>query len=82
MVTTVPPAVLPEVGEMLVIEGAGGRGDLKVNPLWMAFLPSGLMTSTVTVPAVLGRVVARSWVALTKLTLAAADEPKLTRAPD
>jgi len=79
MVTVVPPAAGPEMGERLLTVrdvvpklNAPGRD---------ALVPSGLVTAMLTDPAACGGVVAVSWVAFTKETLAAGLPPKETFAP-
>jgi hypothetical protein len=79
MVTVVPPAAGPEIGEMLltVIEDVPKLKALAR----VALAPSGLVTATLTDPAACPGVVALSWVELTKETLDAGLPPKETVAP-
>ena len=83
IVTAVPPAVAPLLGEMLLIVGGGGVLVVYVKPLASeALCPSGLVTLTVTAPAACAGVVAVMVVLLVTATLVAALPPKLTAAPE
>ena len=82
MVTAVPPAVEPEVGETAVTVGAG-FAVLYVYPLVRVPLcPSLLVTTTFTAPTAWAGVVAVIELPLTTFTPLAAVPPKLTVAPD
>jgi hypothetical protein len=79
MVTEVPPAIVPELGETLVMVGGGVP---YVKPATnVANWSSGLVTRTSTTPAAWGGVTAPSCVALVTVTDAAATPPKDTVAP-
>jgi hypothetical protein len=79
MVTVVPPAAGPEIGEMLL--------TLKVAvpnvkpPASVAVPPAGLVMATATEPAACAGVVAVRWLELTRETLVAELPPKVTVAP-
>ena len=78
MVTLVPPRVVPLVGDTAVTVGAGGGGVTKVNSVFAAFVPLGVVTRTLAVPAAPAGVVAVMLVALTTETPVAATPPMVT----
>jgi hypothetical protein len=78
MVTTAPPADVPELG--LTAVTAGAEAALKVNrsPIPKADVPAALTTEMSQVPAALGAVTAVIMVSELIVKLAAAAGPKLT----
>ncbi len=80
IVTTVPPAIGPDVGLIDVTVGSTGGAAVKVNvsPAEVAEVPAGVVTFTSTAPAACAGEVACTDVALTKLNAAAAVPPNDT----
>jgi hypothetical protein len=82
MMTAVPPAVLPEAGETLLIVGAGLLVEY-VNPFVSVSLwPSLLVTSTLVAPDECTGVIAVIAVLLTTVTAVADVPPIFTDAPE
>src|SRR5262249_45706229 len=78
MYTTVPPAVLPEVGLIAVTEGAVAAEYVYWSAAPVADVPLGVVTVISTTPAARGGAVARMVVAETTVKLVAAVVPKDT----
>jgi hypothetical protein len=82
MVTAVPPAAVPDAGEIAVSVGVGLDTAVKVNP-WVnvPLCVSLLVTTTLTVPAACAGVVAVIDVLFTTVTPVAGVPPRITVAP-
>ena len=80
-VTEVPPAAGPEFGETPVTVGAGAGAEYVNPPVRVPVCPPGLVTTTLTIPAVCAGVTAVIVVAFATLTFVAAVPPTVTVAP-
>jgi hypothetical protein len=79
MVTTVPPAVVPEERLRLVTDGKDALEYVKWSLLETLEVPFGVTTVTSTVPAACGGATAVNWLSEFTMKLLAGTLPKKTR---